>query len=220
MAVTNPFTSGRIEGLRQRVTAQTRDQLIETTERLTEDNQRAIRAELGKDASVERYVDGVLGKPVEQVNENGFTLTEFHMLSAVVDDAFQMLIQASPTGPEEGGHYRDDHRLFVNGTERDSDIEGNLIEFRPGDVVVIVNTRPYARKIEGGFRHVGGSKRSMANRRPGLSVQAPDGVYQVTANELRRRYGDVVSVLYVFKSLDGRNDKNGGYPALEMTGNL
>jgi hypothetical protein len=219
MPVKNGFTTQRIQSLTLTAHVTTREQLIETTERLTEENQRRIQAEFGgKEVPTALYVDGVFGKPLENVNQEGFTLTEFRFLSPIVDEALMLLMTASPVGPEEGGHYRDDHWLYVDGVRVDTDITSNVVDILPNQTVRLINRRPYARKIEGGFRHIGSGRRSFDKRRPGLSVQAPNGVYEVTAMELRRRFGGVASIVFTYSSEDGSNDAMGGFPALEITG--
>ena len=109
----NPFSPGRIAALTETVRAHTREQVITITRERTAANQGAIRAHFGHDAPVTRYVDGQKNKPLEQVNANGYTLTVFELSEGVVDAAIRALIEASPLGPPEHGHYRDDHWTLV-----------------------------------------------------------------------------------------------------------
>lgn len=81
----------------------------------------------------------------------------------------------SPVGPT--GRYRRSHRLYADG--REIDFDGDI---PPADQYVFVNTVPYARKIE-----------------RGMSSQAPEGVYQVTAALARRQFSDVArNISYSF----------------------
>ncbi|MEJ0015718.1 MAG: hypothetical protein WDN25_03980 [Acetobacteraceae bacterium] len=195
----NPFSLARIESLTRRIRANTREQIVALTNELTARNQALIAgASAGSTVPFTRYVDGVLGKPLDQVRADGMTLTEFHLLGHVVDAAIRMLIERSPFGPAEGGHYRDDHRLYVNGQRRDATKEGTPVEIKQTDQVVILNPRPYARKIEGGARER--FRGRMTNRRPGLSVQAPDGVYEITVRELRQRFGNIAVIGFTYRA--------------------
>ena len=214
MAVTvkNPFTSSRLENLQARIHVATKEQLVRVTRELTDENQAKITAQLGAPAPTKLYVDGSLGKPLESAER--VTLTEFELFNHVIDEALRLLITASPVGPPEGGHYRDDHWLFIDGVRIEAEI-GAPVSLERGSVATILNRRLYARKIEGGFARHGPRNRS--TRRPGLSVQAPDGVYQITSIELRRRFGKVASILYTFRSEGGGDDGRGGYPALVIS---
>lgn len=191
----------KVQALVERVNVLTREAVIRETRRLTAENEAAIAASFGEAAPWQRYVDGSLGKPLEQVAENGFTLTEFDLFSHVITATWEALVRASPVGPSEGGHYKNDHWLFVNGTRRDAQTEGDRIMIKAGDDVVFINPRPYARKIEGGSRSRFRSR--MTDRRPGLSVQAPNGVYEVTAAALNRRFGNLARFRFTYRGLVG-----------------
>jgi len=217
---TNPFTPARIAALTERIHVTTREQIIDLTVSRSIKNQAAIQAAFGHEAPIERFVDGQPNKPLSQVNPAGFTLTRFELLTNVVDEAIKALVLASPVGPAKGGHYRDDHWLFVNGQRRDFGIEGSTVILAANDNVIIVNLRPYSRKIEGGARER--FRGRMTNRRPGLSVQAPNGVYEITARDLQRRFGNVASIRFAYRGLVGAPSPAGRarqdrYPALEIS---
>ncbi len=207
----NPFTSARIQALTERVKVNTRQQLVQVTLDRTAENQKAIQALTGHQAPITQYVDGSLHKPLEQAQL--FTLTKFEFLDKIVDEAIATLIRNSPVGPGENGHYRDDHWLFVNGRRRDATV-GGVVQVMPGDLVVIVNARPYSRKLERGKR-----RRGSTDRRPGLSVQAPNGIYEVTAQELRSRFGSLASIRFVYRNVSGipERTRSSRYPALEIS---
>lgn len=215
MPTRNGFTPQKITALTATVRVRSREQLVKTTEFLVDQNQERIAGNLGTKVPTQQWVDGVLGKPLDEAQK--YTATQFQFLSPVVDEAMRLLFEASPVGPAGGGHYRDDHWLFVNGERIDNvanAVKGDT-DILPTDIVRIVNRRPYARKIEGGF-HSG--SRSWTRRRPGLSVQATNGVYEITAIALRSRFGNIASIVYTFSSEGGENDDMGGFPALEITG--
>lgn len=215
----NPFTADRISALTQRIRAHTKAQIISITNERTSQNQRAIAGDLGSQVPITRYVDGVLGKPLVDVKPDGVTLTEFELLGPVIDAAMEVLIRNSPYGPDEGGHYVDDHWLFVNGQRRDAVAEGAAVAVGPGDDIFILNARPYARKIEGGA--IERRRRRLTNRRAGLSVQAPDGVYEISAAEIAGRFGNIARVRFAYRALPsgsppGGLTKNNRFPAIEI----
>lgn len=196
----NPFSKARITTLVEKINVATREAIIRETTRRTAANQARIAQIFGEAAPTRRFVDGVEGKPLEQVAPNGVTLTEFDLYPAIITATWEALYQASPVGPGKNGHYRDDHWLFVNGVRRDAATEGDKILVRPGDDIVFLNAKPYARKIEGGAR---AKTRRMTNRRPGLSVQAPNGVYEVTMMALKRRFGNIATFRFTYRGLVG-----------------
>ncbi len=197
----NPFTTTRIKALTERINVHTKAQIIEVTTRRTDEIQTDIARTFGAEAPIRRYVDGQLGKALSEVDPHGFTLTQFHTFGMIVDAAIRLLIETSPYGPEEGGHYQDDHWLFVNDTRRDFALEGAVIDLAPEDVVVIVNPRPYARLIEG--RPMNPRSRRMSDRRPGLSAQAPNGVYEISGRALQRRFGNLATFTFSMRAVSG-----------------
>ena len=95
-----------------------------------------------------------------------------------------MLITRSPIGPGRNGHYKDAHWLYINGHRRDAAVHGGAkVELKEGDKVIIINVKPYAGRSRA--RRTRASSKRLTHRRPGLSSQAPDGVYEVTARDLK-----------------------------------
>lgn len=216
MVAVSPFTPGRIHALTEHVRAFTRQQIIDLTLEGTERIQSNLGVHLGQILPFERWVDGSPSKPLEKVEY--YTLTRFETLGSVVAAALRLLYDRSPVGPGKYGHYRDDHWLYLNRTRVDSPID-ELIPMAAGDVAIIVNMRPYARKLEGGPRE---RRRRMTNRRPGLSVQAPNGVYEISAYELRRRFGNIATIKFIYTAPIGAQsplgrDRNDRYPAIEIS---
>jgi hypothetical protein len=66
---------------------------------------------------------------------------------------------------------------------------------------VIINMRPYARKIEGGANNR--FSRRLTDRRPGLSAQAPNGVYEITARDLQRMFGTIATIRFTYRGIIG-----------------
>jgi hypothetical protein len=118
-----------------------------------------------------QFVDGAEGAPLENVRPGGVILFKFNRIGPVFDWIYQELLSRSPVGPDKDGHYRDDHWVFLNGDRVEApDIERTLL-VSAGSEIVIADLRPYSRKIEAGE-----------------SVQAPDGVYEITVIAARKKF--------------------------------
>jgi len=145
-----------------------------------------VEARQGKHP-VTRFVDGVRDASEDKVKPTGVIVYDIALIGDVVDAAFVLLLQLSPIGPGLDGHYRDRHRLFVNGRQTDAtDYESGVVPIPPGAEVVIANLQPYARKIE-----------------KGSSLQAPDGVYEITARQMRQRFGNIVTIRFEYRQFPG-----------------
>lgn len=129
---------------------------------------------LGQVPPHEHWVDRQPQAPFETVNPDGGNITiQFQLVNEVVDWIYARLVEASPVLT---GDYRNSHRLFADGaemTEPDPTLQARRWE--------IVSNLPYARKIE-----------------RGLSDQAPDGVYEVTAALARQRFGNVAEIKFTW----------------------
>jgi hypothetical protein len=195
----NPFDPQKVKDFVQRIRASNRQELIDVTRAQTARNQAAIVRVFGQEAEIQQFVDGSSGRQLASAQE--YTLTRFVLASHVVDAALKMLMFRSPYGPDKDGHYRDDHWLFVNGIRRDATSEGDIVNIGVHDEVIIINMRPYARKIEGGARNR--FARRLTDRRPGLSVQAPDGVYEITARDLKAKFGTIADISFLYHGTMG-----------------
>jgi hypothetical protein len=96
--------------------------------------------------------------------------------------ALQRLEEKSPVLT---GRYRASHVVMINGAQIAGDVRTALVNIGPSDRVQIVNTQPYARKIEGATA----SRRTGRQKRRASSRQAPAGVYRVVVRELVQRFG-------------------------------
>lgn len=154
--------------------------------------------------------DGVVRRDYRQVKPGG--RIEFIRQPGLVEPvlwAREQAIALSPLGPDEDGHYRDDHWILVNGEgyEGQSATQA-LSRARPGDRVQLVNIRPYARKIEGKRAN----RRKQWKRRRGLSRMAPNGVYRQVHRMVLQRWGRAVLCDYKLQSLEiGGVLKRAGY---------
>ena len=139
-------------------------------------------------------VDGRQGATEEQVKPFGVIEYRFNPAGDVIDATYAALLERAPV---KTGRYRDNIWMFVNGVRRDATTEGKLVQIAEGDEVVFIDAVPYARKIEGGL-----ASKVKSSRRPGLSAQAPNGVFEITAREMARRYGNYpVDIVFEYRAL-------------------
>ena len=83
------------------------------------------------------------------------------------------------------GRYVSSHILLLNGVQITGDPRAELAKVKDIDRVQIVNTQPYARKIEGATAN----KRTGRGKRKPSSRQARNGVYRAVLTALVQRYG-------------------------------
>jgi hypothetical protein len=145
------------------------------------------RAALGRDVESKTFVDGREGAPLESVKPYGTIVHLFAVHVAAVDFAYETILSLSPIYT---GRYKDSHILMVNGVETAGPVTPGV-----DDEIALVNTQPYARRLEHGW-----SKR-----------QAPDGIYEVAFPIVRRRFGGIVRVDFTYMDLVGHH---GRAPAL------
>jgi hypothetical protein len=138
---------------------------------------RVAREELAKVQTTQpapyvQFVDGREGAALETVRPGGNILFKFNRLGGALDWIYEQLLIHSPVGPDRPPHlhYIQDHELYIDG-ERINVVIGEIADVPPGGTAMILDARPYAAKIE-----------------RGLSTQAPDGVYEITAIAAQRRF--------------------------------
>lgn len=139
--------------------------------------QREQASRLGAPTPYQRYVDGRAGAAEESVKLYGVIEYTFDLAADVAGWVYEELLRLSPVGPPEGGHYRDDHLIFVDGQQVE-----DLRNVRAAAEIVFTNTRPYSRKLE-----------------LGRSFQAPNGIYRVTAASARRRFGNIAEIHFTYR---------------------
>ncbi len=162
--------------------------------------------------------DGWIGRDPHDVRNFGrIEARSRAQLGSVVVWLIAELERLSPQGGRRDPHpglYRNSHFVMVDGQWlEDADLKADLT----GKRVMVVNTQPYAGKIEGKdayTRHEmrGGKNSKRAKRRAqgwkaadmrGQSKQAPLGVYRVALRNLQKRYGKAVVALYQPQQLSG-----------------
>lgn len=160
----------------------TRQVLIATAKR---EHRRVLEAD-PQPMRFSRFVDGTEGASEEAVKPLGIIVYEYPRLDLVIAAAEQVLFDLSPFGFPEGGHYRDEHHLFLDGSPAIS-----AANWRPGQEAMIVNTQPYARMIEVGAMR--------------MVVPGTDHVYAQAQQILRRKYSSLAYIRFTY---------SGGHPAL------
>ncbi|OYD80941.1 hypothetical protein [Azospirillum brasilense] len=158
---------------------------------------------LGHPVDSVTIVDGRRGAPVESVKAGGVVVHLFAVHQAAVEFTADTLARHSPI---DTGTYADSHRLLINGEQ----VEWGGI-FGVDDVVTFVNLLPYSRRLEQGW-----------------SDQAPDGIYEVTSEIVRARFGNIVNVRFGYRhfvghetgkhrSTEAGKQRASSYPFIELS---
>jgi hypothetical protein len=143
--------------------------------------QAANRAVLGETPAHKQIVDGKVGAALESVNVNGGHITfEFSLARPMLEWIMTTLHKNSPL---KTGRYRDSIIILADGVEIDAE---TIASSQIAAEYVFISTVPYARKIE-----------------RGLSKQAPEGVFEVTADMAKRRFGNIANIRYTMRGITG-----------------
>lgn len=136
-------------------------------------------------------VDGKAKRPVEEVKPYGKVV--FVGQSEMADVIRWALTELQKRSPVRTGRYASSHTVLVDGKEIEGDIWGALANIGDTSRVQIVNTQPYARKLEG---QTANKKTGRGKRKPS-SAQAKGGVYRPVLRALVARYSK--SMFFDFK---------------------
>ena len=132
------------------------------------------RSALGYVPPHRTFVDGRTGAPLESVKPEGTIAFRFQLVNDVVQTCLEELRKASPVLT---GRYRRSHVIYADGQ-----IVPAGSPIMAAREVVILNLVPYARKIE-----------------RGLSQQAPNGVYEAVAAQMKRRFSNVAKIAFSYR---------------------
>lgn len=138
--------------------------------------QETNRRALGSVPDHETIVDGSRGKSEDAVRPDGVIVHDFEILDDMFGYIDLLLIKHSPVLT---GKYRRSHVLYADGVE----IDPAAATIPDASEYVYLSVLPYARKIE-----------------RGLSKQAPDGVYEVTAALAAKRFGNMARIRFSYRS--------------------
>jgi hypothetical protein len=155
--------------------------------------ERALKAEVGRgfDSQPDIITDGVLRRDYALVKP--FGKIEFVARTSIADAVLWTLTELQKKSPVLTGRYASSHIVLINGAEITGNIRTALMAVKPGDRVQVVNTQPYARKLEGATanRKTGRGKRKPSSRK------APGGIYRPVLRALVQRWSK--SILADFK---------------------
>lgn len=147
--------------------------------------ERVLREEVGKgfDNAPVVVTDGVPQRDYRQVK--AFGRIEFISNTSMADAVRWALAELKRRSPVLTGRYSMSHLVMINGAMVEGNLWAALRKVKPSDRVQIVNTVPYARKIEGATAN----KRTGRGKRQASSRQAKGGVYRPVLRALVQRYG-------------------------------
>lgn len=133
---------------------------------------------LGRVPFYRKFVDGSEGADEESVKPTGTIVYEFEI---VTDVLYFIGTELEKHSPYLHGTYRQSHTLYADGIE--VKLGGQI---PTASEFVFLSDLPYSSKIE-----------------HGSSSQAPDGVYEITANNAKRRFGNVARIEFNYRSTFG-----------------
>jgi len=142
----------------------------------------------GFDAEPVVVTDGVVRRDPNQVKVGG--KIEFVRRTTIVDAVLWAQTELQKKSPVLTGRYASSHIIMINGTQVQGNIRVALSRVKPADRVQIVNTQPYARKLEGSTA----SRKTGRARRRASSRQARSGIYRPVLRMIVQRYGKTVYV--------------------------
>lgn len=119
-----------------------------------------------------RYVNGREGAAEDSVEAPGPIVYDFSYWQPIIAFALDFLQKRSPVLT---GRYQSTHVVMLG-----SQVVSPTAEIGAGEEVQIVNTQPYARKIEVGH----------------MLMSMPDGVYQDALRAVRSQFGRVIDVRF------------------------
>lgn len=155
-----------------------RKMLIDFAKEQVAEASRVNASAFGRPIPYETVVDGRRGALVDSAQATSTIVFEFEMLDDVVRWIADALAENSPVLT---GRYRQSHVLFADNVE----VQPHE-PIPPAREYAIISLVPYARKIE-----------------RGLSDQAKDGVYEVTAMQARRQFGNIAGIKFSYRSAIG-----------------
>lgn len=138
---------------------------------------------MGRKVPYQTYVDGRANSNLMSVRPDGVIVAEWELGVELVRWIYTTLREKAPVLK---GEYRDSITIFA-GDQAVSSPE----EIGDADMITIMSTVPYARKLEG----VAGKKY--------MSSQAPDGVFQVVHAMAVRRFSNQAKIRYTFRTIAG-----------------
>lgn len=144
-------------------------------------------------------VDGRQGVQLESVNpDRGTIIAEWSLVGDVLQWIFATLRARSP---RVSGAYLRNHKLYADGMECDPQRPPLAAEY------TFLNLVPYSRKIEIGKTKSGRD----------FVIQVENRIYDRTAQDASRRFGNVAKIRSTFRSTIGGKSRADRTPAITVT---
>jgi hypothetical protein len=154
-------------------------------------------------------VDGDQGKKFEQVRPDGQIVLLFSYLPEIIYAGFQELVARSPIGPAEGGHYRDEHFVQLDGAGLAPMTVPTAEQVAKVTRATLTNPMPYSRKLEVGITRDGS---------PFVEDVEPH-IYESVAAILRREWSGAAKITFGYVDLAGAHVSKGKavrYPCIHI----
>lgn len=148
----------------------------QTARKIIEDQDTVNDRAAKRDVKYKTFVDGKASASLETAKR--VIVAEWQMIEAALRDIHVLLTDKSPVLK---GVYKRSITLFADGVA--TPVDGDIAE---ADEYFFAATVPYARKIE-----------------RGLSSLAPNGVFEAVAAVAAKRFGDMASIRFSFRTLSG-----------------
>ena len=173
----------------------------------------ALREEQAKgfDKNPVLLVDGKANRKTSDVNPLG--RIEYIARQNVKEILLAIYREILNKSPAVTGAYKESNVVTFNGVQVANDWQEfnsflDTYQFNPKDKVRFVNTQPYARKLERLGVTAGKTTPKFRNAKPhekkkgGTTYRVPNGVYVLTANNVKRKYGKNTYITYELVSGD------------------
>lgn len=135
------------------------------------------RQATGHDTAHETFVDGRKGAALETVRPDGTIVFEFDLVLDIFAWIYEQLVIHSPVLT---GRFAESFVFTADGIP----VDPMAATVPPAAEYVFTNSQPYTRKIE-----------------RGQSPQAPEGVFEGIATLAARRFGNIASIKFSYRSL-------------------
>ncbi|CAO3428662.1 hypothetical protein [Azospirillum argentinense] len=156
-------------------------------------------------AGWDQWIDGKEGAPIESVSTFGVAVFEFRYMPEIICFALDILFANSPIDMHPRADnivFREFRQLFIDGVFRDDVSDGMeptdfrwMLDLPKGTEYLLTDDESYAGKLEKGY-----------------SDQAPNGVYKVSCDTVRRKFGNLVEVEFQWSRAE--QGRRGGAPAM------
>ena len=150
-------------------------------------------AAVGARVDMDWMVDGKANAPLEKVKAGGRIAFFYSPIQAVVDEAMSLALRHAPLGVTPDSPKYANSFIILQDVIRGNNTVSQVMRW-PGRVdgiyVEIFNTQPYAGSLEPHTRARRGSR---------VSRQAPNGIMELVAANIRAKWGSVMRVNLVSK---------------------